>query len=300
MQTNAAVIESQMNTKKRNNSSFTDQLRSYLRHPGSGILALLTGLAAVLTFAVLIFLVGYILIKGIPYLTPDLFSFEYNSENVSLMPSLINTFIMTVLTLVIAAPIGIFAAIYLVEYAKKGNKLVKVIRITAETLSGIPSIVFGLFGMLFFVTALDWGMSLLAGIFTLVIMVLPLIMRTSEEALKAVPDSYREASFGLGAGKLRTIFTIVLPSAVPGILAGIILAIGRIIGETAALLYTSGTVAQVPDLMGSGRTLALHMYVLSSEGLHMNQASATAVVILLFVLIINWLSGKAAKRIAKG
>lgn len=186
------------------------------------------------------------------------------------------------------------------EYAQKGNRLVKVIRITAETLSGIPSIVFGLFGMLFFVTALQWGMSLMAGICTLVIMVLPLIMRTSEEALKAVPDSYREASFGLGAGKLRTIFTIVLPSAVPGILAGIILAIGRIIGETAALLYTSGTVAQVPNLMGSGRTLALHMYVLSSEGLHMNQASATAVVILVFVLVINWLSGKAAKRIAKG
>ena len=300
MLTNAAALNSQVNSKKRNSSSLTDQLRSYLRHPGSGILAFLTGLAAVLTFAVLIFLVGYILIKGIPYLTPELFSFEYNSENVSLMPSLINTFIMTVLTLVIAAPIGIFAAIYLVEYAQKGNRLVKVIRITAETLSGIPSIVFGLFGMLFFVTALGWGMSLMAGIFTLVIMVLPLIMRTSEEALKAVPDSYREASFGLGAGKLRTIFTIVLPSAVPGILAGIILAIGRIIGETAALLYTSGTVAQVPNLMGSGRTLALHMYVLSSEGLHMNQASATAVVILVFVLVINWLSGKAAKRIAKG
>ena len=216
------------------------------------------------------------------------------------MPSLINTFIMTFMSLIIAAPLGIFAAIYLVEYAKKGNKLVKVIRITAETLSGIPSIVFGLFGMLFFVTALHWGMSLLAGSFTLVIMVLPLIMRTSEEALKAVPDSYREASFGLGAGKLRTIFTIVLPSAVPGILAGVILAIGRIIGETAALLYTSGTVAQIPDLMGSGRTLALHMYVLSSEGLHMNEASATAVVILIFVLIINGLSSMLAKRIAKG
>ena len=259
MQTNAAVANSEIQTKKRNSSSAGSQLKSYLRHPGSGILALLTGVAAVLTFAVLLFLVGYILVKGIPYLTPSLFSLEYNSENVSLMPSLINTFIMTVMTLLIAAPIGIFAAIYLVEYAKKGNRLVKVIRITAETLSGIPSIVFGLFGMLFFVTAMNWGMSLMAGIFTLVIMVLPLIMRTSEEALKAVPDSYREASFGLGAGKLRTIFTIVLPSAVPGILTGIILAIGRIIGETAALLYTSGTVAQIPDLMGSGRTLALHM-----------------------------------------
>ena len=296
MQTNAAVAEPMVEKmKKRNETSAADRIRSYLRHPGSGVLALLTIGAAVVTFAVLIFLVAYILVKGIPYLTPSLFSLEYTSENVSLMPSLINTFIMTALSLVIAAPLGIFAAIYLVEYAKKGNKLVQVIRITAETLSGIPSIVYGLFGMLFFVTALHWGMSLLAGACTLVIMVLPLIMRTAEEALKAVPDSYREASFGLGAGKLRTIFTIVLPSAVPGILA-----IGRIIGETAALLYTSGTVAQVPNLMGSGRTLALHMYVLSSEGLHMNQASATAVVILLFVLIINGLSGMVAKRIAKG
>ncbi|HIY01442.1 MAG TPA: phosphate ABC transporter permease PstA [Candidatus Blautia faecipullorum] len=300
MQTNFAAVNTKAEVEKRNASSVSNHLKSYLRHPGSGILALLTGTAALITFAVLIFLVVYILAKGIPYLTPDLFSLEYNSENVSLMPSLINTFIMTFMSLLIAAPLGIFAAIYLVEYAKKGNKLVKIIRVTAETLSGIPSIVFGLFGMLFFVTALHWGMSLLAGSCTLVIMVLPLIMRTSEEALKAVPDSYREASFGLGAGKLRTIFTIVLPSAVPGILAGVILAIGRIIGETAALLYTSGTVAQVPNLMGSGRTLALHMYVLSSEGLHMNQASATAVVILIFVLIINGLSSKAAKRIAKG
>ena len=285
MQTNAATIDPTVeNMKKRNQTSTADRIRSYLRHPGSGVLALLTVGAAIVTFSVLIFLVAYILVKGIPYLTPSLFSLEYTSDNVSLMPSLINTFIMTALSLVIAAPLGIFAAIYLVEYAKKGNKLVQIIRITAETLSGIPSIVFGLFGMLFFVTALHWGMSLLAGACTLVIMV----------------DSYREASFGLGAGKLRTIFTIVLPSAVPGILAGIILAIGRIIGETAALLYTSGTVAQVPNLMGSGRTLALHMYVLSSEGLHMNQASATAVVILLFVLLINGLSGMVAKCIAKG
>ena len=189
MQTNAAVAEPMVEKmKKRNETSAADRIRSYLRHPGSGVLALLTIGAAVVTFAVLIFLVAYILVKGIPYLTPSLFSLEYTSENVSLMPSLINTFIMTALSLVIAAPLGIFAAIYLVEYAKKGNKLVQVIRITAETLSGIPSIVYGLFGMLFFVTALHWGMSLLAGACTLVIMVLPLIMRTTEEALKAVPD----------------------------------------------------------------------------------------------------------------
>ena len=196
MQTNTAVVEPTVeNMKKRNQTSTADRIHSYLRHPGSGVLVLLTIGAAIVTFAVLFFLVAYILVKGIPYLTPDLFSLEYTSDNVSLMPSLINTFIMTALSLVIAAPLGIFAAIYLVEYAKKGNKLVQVIRITAETLSGIPSIVYGLFGMLFFVTALHWGMSLLAGACTLVIMVLPLIMRTAEEALKAVPDSYREASF---------------------------------------------------------------------------------------------------------
>ena len=168
----------------------------------------------------------------------------------------------------------------------------EVIRLTTETLSGIPSIVYGLFGMLFFVNALGWGFSLLAGAFTLSIMILPLIMRTTEEALKAVPDSYREGSFGLGAGKLRTVFRIVLPSAVPGILAGIILAIGRIVGETAALIYTAGTVAQVPSsVFGSGRTLAVHMYNLSSEGLYMDQAYATAVILLVLVVGINALSG---------
>lgn len=297
----SAVAEVPIASERRNTSTFANKMKSYLRHPGSGVLALLTLLATVITFALLLFLVGYILVKGIPYLTADLFSLTYTSENVSLVPSLINTFIMTMISLALAAPLGIFAAIYLVEYANKGSKLVGLIRITAETLSGIPSIVFGLFGMLFFVTALKWRMSLLSGAFTMVIMILPLIMRTAEEALKSVPDSYREASFGLGAGKLRTIFTIVLPSAVPGILAGIILAIGRVVGETAALIYTSGTLPSVPDsLMGSGRTLALHMYVLSCEGLHMNQAAATAVVILVFVSVINWLSGMVAKRIAKG
>ena len=278
-----------------------DKLKAYTRTPGSLIVMLLVMLSAILTFTVLIFLIVYVVVHGVPYLKPSIFSLHYTSENASLMPALINTVIMTFLSLLIAVPFGIFSAIFLVEYAKKGSRFVKLIRITAETLSGIPSIVYGLFGMLFFVTALHWGMSLLSGALTMVIMVLPLIMRTAEEALKSVPDSYREASFGLGAGKLRTIFTIVLPSAVPGILAGVILAIGRVVGETAALLYTSGTVAAVPNsLMGSGRTLALHMYVLSSEGLHVNQASATAVVILAFVLVINGLSGLVARKIAKG
>lgn len=276
------------------------KLSYWKNHPGSAILRLLVWLSAIITVAVMAFLVGFILIKGVGNLTPDLFALEYNSDNASLMPALINTLIITLLSLVIAVPFGIFAAIYLVEYAKKGSKLVKIIRITTETLQGIPSIIFGLFGLLFFSTALHLGYSLLAGAMTLVIMILPLIIRTTEEALMGVPDAYREASFGLGAGKLRTVFKVVLPSAIPGILSGVVLATGRIVGETAALIYTAGSVAKVPSsLMGSGRTLAVHMYVLSSEGLYMDQAYATAVILLIFVLMLNWISEVCAKRLSK-
>lgn len=257
-------------------------------------------LSAILTVGMLILIVGYIFIKGIPYLSPKLFSFKYTSDNVSMMPAIINTFTMVVVSLSIAVPIGIFSAIYLTEYAKKGNRFVIVIQIMTETLAGIPSIIYGLFGQLFFVIALSWGLSIIAGAVTLAIMILPLIIRTAQEALIAVPDSFREGSFGLGAGKLRTVFRIVLPNAMPGILSGIILAIGRIVGETAALMYTSGTVAQIPEnLFGSGRTLALHMYSLSGEGLHTNQAYATAVVLLVLVLIINQLSSFVAKKLTK-
>lgn len=257
-------------------------------------------LSAILTVGMLILIVGYIFIKGIPYLSPKLFSFKYTSDNVSMMPAIINTFTMAVVSLSIAVPIGIFSAIYLTEYAKKGNRFVIVIQIMTETLAGIPSIIYGLFGQLFFVIALSWGLSIIAGAVTLAIMILPLIIRTAQEALIAVPDSFREGSFGLGAGKLRTVFRIVLPNAMPGILSGIILAIGRIVGETAALMYTSGTVAQIPEnLFGSGRTLALHMYSLSGEGLHTNQAYATAVVLLVLVLIINQLSSFVAKKLTK-
>ena len=284
-----------------NKKKMRQKLICYKNAPCSAVLALLVLLSAFLTFAVLLFLIAYILINGIPYISGDLFALEYNSDNVSLFPALINTVAMTLLSLIIAVPLGIFSAIFLVEYAKKGNRFIGVIRLTTETLSGIPSIVYGLFGLLFFVTTLKWGLSLLAGAFTMAIMILPLVMRTTEEALKSVPDSFREGSFGLGAGKLRTIFRIVLPSAVPGILAGVILAIGRIVGETAALMYTSGTVTQIPkNVMGSGRTLALHMYVLANEGLHTDKAYATAVILLILVIGINMLSGVIAKKITKG
>ena len=284
-----------------NTVTIGDKMRSYLKNPASFIMMIFVMLAAFVTFAALLFIICYVLIKGVPNLTPSLFAWEYNTENVSMLPSIINTLIMTVVSLVIAIPLGLFTAIYLVEYSGKNNsKIVQIIRLTTETLSGIPSIVYGLFGMLFFVTALHWGYSILAGAFTMSIMILPLIMRTAEEALLAVSDSFREASYGLGAGKLRTIFKIVLPSAMPGIAAGIILAIGRIVGETAALMYTSGTVAEIPSsLMSSGRTLALHMYALSSEGLYEDQAYATAVVLLVFVLLINTLSSFIARKLTK-
>jgi phosphate transport system permease protein len=276
-----------------------NRLAAYKGRPGSLAIRILVDLSALITVIVLISLVGYILIKGIPHLNLDMFQWTYNTQNVSMMPAIINTLSITALSLLVAVPFGVFSAVYLVEYAGRGNKLVRIIRLTTETLSGIPSIVYGLFGFLLFVVALGWSYSLLAGTMTLAIMILPLIMRTTEEALKAVPDSYREGSFGLGAGKLRTVFKVILPSAVPGILAGVILGVGRIVGETAALIYTAGTVTGVAtSLFSSGRTLSVHMYALLSEGLYMNQAYATAVVLLLMVIIINAISGYIAKKVA--
>lgn len=267
---------------------------------GSPFVRFIVYFSAGITLSVLLFMIGYILVKGVPFLQGELFSRKYTSDNCSVLPALVNTLLMTLLALFIAVPLGIGSAIYLVEYAKKGNQFVKIVRMTTETLTGIPSIIYGLFGMLLFVGFLHWGYSLMAGAATVAIMILPTIMRTTEESLLAVPDSFREGSFGLGAGKLRTVFMIVLPSAVPGILSGIILATGRVVGETAALIYTAGTVAQVPaNLFGSGRTLAIHMYVLSSEGLHTGQAFATAVVLLVMVVGINALAGFVAKRIKK-
>ncbi len=276
-------------------------LREVRRHPMAFGLRALCMLAALITAAALVLLVGYILFTGVPHLKPSLFALHYNSDNVSLLPALFNTLLMTVLALCIAAPLGVGGAIYLAEYADRGSRLVKAVRLTAETLSGIPSILYGLFGSMAFVTALRWEYSILAGGMTLAVMILPLLLRTTEEALLSIPDSYREGSFGLGAGKLRTVVRIVLPPAMSGILAGVILAIGRVVGETAALIYTAGTVADWPKgLMSSGRTLAVHMYVLSGEGLHVGEASATAVVLLLIVMGMNALSAFVAKKLTRG
>lgn len=276
------------------------KMKTYKRSPLSLFLRIILIAAAALTLIILFFIIIYILVKGIPNLRLDMFAWEYNSENVSMMPAIINTILMVLLALAFAAPIGIFSAIYLTEYAKRGNKLVGVVRLTTETLSGIPSIVYGLFGFLMFVTALKWGYSFLAGALTLAMMVLPTIMKTTEEALKAVPDSYRQGSYGLGAGTLRTVFQVVLPPAIPGILSGIILSIGRIVGETAALIFTAGTVAQIPGgLFQSGRTLAVHMYALLNEGLYVDEAYATAVILLVVVIVINAVSEKLASKLAK-
>ncbi|EOS50384.1 phosphate ABC transporter permease PstA [Adlercreutzia caecimuris] len=274
----------------------------------SKILRALVYVGAILTALVLAGIVGYILINGIPHLKPSLFEWTYTSENVSLMPALIDTILMALLALVLSVPTGVGAAIYLVEYARSSSRFVRAVRMTAETLQGIPSIIYGLFGLLFFTTMLGWGLSLISGACTLAIMVLPVVMRTTEEALLAVPESYKQGGFALGAGHVRTIFRCVLPSALPGIVGGVLLALGRCVGEVAALLFTAGTVAQIPDFGGQGifaifdscRTLAVHMYVLASEGLHMDETYATAVVLLILIVILNMGANFAAKRLKRG
>lgn len=268
-------------------------------------------LSAILTFSIIIYIIIYLLAKGLPEVfneigklfanEPSLFDATYNSKNASLVPATINTLILIAISLTVSVILGVGTAIYLVEYAKTENKFVQIIQITSETLSGIPSIIYGLFGMLFFVKYLQFGFSLLSGILTISIMILPLVIRSTEEALKAVPDTFREASFGLGAGKLRTIFVIILPSATNGILAGIILSIGRIIGETAALIYTSGTTTgKVSNpFTDGGRTLSVHMYMLTGEGTHFPQAYATSAILLIIILLINAGSTFLAKRLMK-
>ena len=283
-----------MNGKNASGSFY----RQYAKRPRSFFLLVMVMLSAVVTFGILFAIIAYILINGVAHIKPELFQWEFTPENMSMLPAIISTIYMIVLSLTMAVPVGVFSAIYLVEYAKTGSKAVKIMRLATETLQGIPSIVYGLFGYILFVITLGWGYSLLAGAVTLAIMILPLIIRTTEEALMAVPNGYREGSFGLGAGKLFTIFKLVLPCAVPGILAGIILAIGRIVGESAALIFTAGTVSQVPEsMLDSARTLSVHMYALLTEGLYTDQAFATAVVLLLLVITINAVSAAIAKRL---
>lgn len=243
--------------------------------------------------------IAYILFNGIPNISPSLFEFKYTSENVSIIPALVTTFLSILITLIVTLPIGIFTAIYLSQYAK--NKLlIKSVRFATEILSSIPSIVYGLFGYLFFVDALHLGYSLIAGCLTVAIMILPTIIRTTEEAILNVNPLQAHASLALGATKIQTIFKIIIPEAINGILGGIFLSTGRIVGESAALIYTMGTVAKTPSsLFDSARTMAVHMYVLSTEGFHVNEAYATAVLLLIFVIVLNFVSARISKALIK-
>lgn len=266
------------------------------RKPMDLFLLCITWLFAGVTLTALLFIIVHVLVRGIPHLSLSLFETTYTTANVSMFPAIISTVYMVGLTLVIAVPLGIFTSIYLIEYMSTGSKFVKVIRAGAEMLAGIPSVVYGLFGALLFVEFLGFGWSLIAGSLTLSIMILPMVIRTTEEALKSVQGGFREGGFALGAGRLRVVFRLVLPSAIPGILTGVILAIGRIIGESAALIFTAGTVPQVPQtLTNSARTLSVHMWALSGEAHHTNEAYATAVILLVVVLVINTISAMLAR-----
>nr|WP_276933860.1 phosphate ABC transporter permease PstA [Globicatella sulfidifaciens] len=257
--------------------------------------------AAMFTLGILLFIIGFIVWNGFSSMNLSLFEWEYTTKNVSMMPAIISTLVVVGLSLLIAAPIGVFTGFYLVEYADRSSKILRIIRLATDTLAAVPSIVYGLFGMLFFVNRVFGSFSHYAGILTITIMILPIIISSTEEALLSVHNSLRMGSLALGAGKLRTIFTVVLPVAMPGILSGLILATGRIVGESAALLYTLGSSSNmIRNLKSPGRTLAVHMYVLSQEGFHVKEAYSTATVLIILVLIINWLSTRLGNKLATG
>ncbi len=261
----------------------------------------LVGLVAALTLGVLIIILGYILIKGIPNI-----NIEFLTESPKMMgreggifPIIIGTIYVTIVSIIIATPIGVAAAIYFSEYAKKG-KLINIIRFFTEVLAGIPSIIFGLFGFAFFVVFLGMGWSVLSGGLTLSMMILPTLIRSTEESLKTVPMSYREGSLALGATKWQTVVKVVLPCCRSGVLTGLILGIGRAIGETAAVMLTVGGSMILPtSIFDSTRTMALHLYMLASEGLSEEKTYATAALLIVIVLIINSLANFISGRLVK-
>lgn len=270
------------------------------RNLSDNIIKLLIILAAIITVGTMLWILIYVISNGISHISWDFLTKAQDGEaGGGIFPYIISTLYIILITVVIATPIGIFSAIYLVEYAKPG-KIVRIIRFATESLAGIPSIVFGLFGLIFFVTMLGFSWSILAGALTLSIMVLPTVVRTTEESLKAVPNTFREGSLGLGASKLRTIRKVILPSAIPGIMTAVILSIGRIIGETAAVYLTAGTAKALPKgIMDGGRTLSVHMYYLAKEGISMDKAYATATVLIIVVIIINLIANKLASQLNK-
>ncbi|OHD70430.1 MAG: phosphate ABC transporter, permease protein PstA [Spirochaetes bacterium RBG_16_49_21] len=252
------------------------------------VLTLLT----VLTLAVLVFIIVFVFGKGLPYISYD-FLFakpEDMGRSGGIFPTLIGTVILPLFAIIIATPLGVGTAVYLTEYTRE-NRITRIIRFGADCLAGIPSIIFGLFGFIFFVTTLRMGWSIMSGSLTLVFMILPTIIRTSEEAIKAVPYSYREVSFSLGATLWQTVRKVVLPNALPGIVTGIMLSIGRSIGETAAVIFTAGSSLRMPhSIFDSIRTMSVHFYILAREGISNKNAYATAAVLIISILIINLIS----------
>ena len=264
------------------------------------LLRILIYLSAIFTVGVLALIVGFIFIKGIGKIDLNFLTGDYSpSGDGGILPMIISTVYMVVASLIIATPIGVLSAIYMQEYAKQG-KVVKVIRFATESLAGIPSIIYGLFGGIFFVTILKLKFSILSGALTVAIIILPLIIRTTEEALKTVPGSYREASLALGSTKFQTLYKVVLPSAIPGILSGVILAVGRVIGESAAILLTAGTVAQMPStIFDSARTLTVQAYLATKESGDIQSAAAIGIVLIVIVLFLNTIAKLVAKKLNK-
>ena len=257
------------------------------RRISDGIIKGIIWFCTFFTIAILLCLVVYIMVRGLPHVSWAFLSTPFESESRGILSFMITTVYIIGMTLLVAVPVGIFAAIYLVEYAKPG-KIVDIIQFTTESLAGIPSIIFGLFGFIFFVKLCGLRWSLLAGALTLALTVLPTIIRTTEEALKTVPITYKEASLALGATRLYTLFRVVLPSALPGMLTSVILSVGRIMGETAAVFMTAGMAFRLPtSIFDPGRTLAVHLYALANEGSSFDECYATAAVLVVFVLLIN-------------
>lgn len=256
--------------------------------------------SALLTIVILITIIGYIFVKGYKLINLDFIFGDYSpTGGGGIWPMIITTLYTIVISLLIATPIGIFAAVYLQEYAKQG-RLVRIIRFATESLTGIPSIIYGLFGAVFFVATLKFGMSIIAASLTLTIIILPVVIRTTEEALKTVPQSYREGSLALGTTKLQTLLKVILPSAVPGILSGIILSMGRIIGESAAIFLTAGTVAALPEgIFSSARTLTVHSYLVTQEAGDIELASAIGIVLIVIILVLNLTATYISKKLNK-
>lgn len=279
-------------SRRLKESERNDTLKSYKRTGGiQDVLWIISWIVAVAAVFVLAFIVIFVFVKGFPHLSIDFLFGESGNAHTTLAPAFVSTLMLIGLALLIALPLGVGAAIYLNEYAKKGSVFVKVIRLFVDTLAGIPSVIFGLFGMVFFVIGLGMGYSLAAGGMTLALIILPTVIRSTEQSLSEVPDSMREASYALGAGKLRTVFVVVLPQAITGIVTSVILSIGRIVNESAALIFTAGSAsAFIPQGYGDGAaSFAVLVWKFMSNGLQVNEAYATASVLLIFVVILNLL-----------